>query len=170
MRLSFVAGAALLSLALVQPAAADPKAIIDNLGKKPATLLDLSLARLEGFLQADGAQHGYYAFVYVQDEKINIYTWTEQHPGSEEACKATLTRIRTLAGVDPETGWPLDPATLFASYFNYPSFTAFDVDPSYDETVDSMIVVKAVSGIAGNNEAVICTGPLLSKDVTVTRE
>lgn len=170
MRLSFVASAALLTLALVQPAAADPKAVLDNLGKKTPTLLDLSLARLESFLQADGAQHGYSAFVYVQDEKINIYTWSQEQPGSEEACRATLTRIRTLAGVDPETGWPLDPATLFATYFNYPSFTAFDVDQSYDETVDSMITIKAVSGIAGDNEAVICDGALLSKDIAVTRE
>jgi len=170
MRLAYVAGAALLSLAFIQPAAADPKAVLDVLSKKTPTLLDLSLARLEAYLQADGTQNGYSAFAYVQDEKIEVYAWSPEHPGTEEACKALLTRLRTIAGVDPATGWPLDPASLFASYFNYPSFTAFDVDPSYDETVDSMIEVKAVIGIGGNGEAVICTGPLLSTEATITRE
>jgi hypothetical protein len=170
MRLSFAALATLLLLGLSQPAAADSKAVLDNLSKRTPTLLDLSLARLEAYLQADGNANGYSAFAYVQDDKIEVYAWSPEHPGTEEACKALLTRLRTIAGVDPATGWPLDPASLFASYFNYPSFTAFDVDQSYDETVDSMIEVKAVIGIAGNNEAVICTGPLLSTEAAISRE
>jgi hypothetical protein len=170
MRLSFVAAAALISFALVQPAAADPAAIIDNLSKRTPTLLDLSLARLEAYLQADGNANGYSAFARVQDNEVMIMAWSPQHPGTEEACKALLTRLRTIAGVDPATGWPLDPASLFATYFNYPSFTSFDVDQSYDETVDSMIGLHAVIGIAGDNEAVSCKGPLLSNTAVFSRE
>lgn len=170
MRLSSVACAALFAFALVQPAAADPAAILDNLNKRTPTLLDLSLARLEAYLQADGNANGYSAFARVEDNTIRIMAWSPEHPGTEEACKALLTRLRTIAGVDPETGWPLDPASLFATYFNYPSFTSFDVDQSYDETVDSMIEVTAVIGIAGNNEAVICKGPLLSTEAAISRE
>jgi hypothetical protein len=170
MRLSFVAGAALLSLAVAQPAAADPKSVLDNLGKKTPTLLDLSLARLEAFLQADANAKGYYAFASVDEEKIKIYAWSPEHPGTEDACRKLLTHIRTIAGIDPETGWPLDPASSFANYFNYPSFTAFDVDPSYDETVDSMFELTVTIGMAGDGEAVICKGPLLSKDMTFSKE
>jgi hypothetical protein len=155
---------------VAQPVLADPAGIIANLEKRSPTLLDLSLARLEGFLQADGSAQGYSAFARVEDDRIKILAWSPGHPGSEEACRTLITRLRTLAGVDPETGWPLDPATLFASYFNYTSFTAFDVDQSYAETVDSMIELTAVSGIAGNDEAYICQGPLLSNDVVVSRE
>lgn len=170
MRLSSVAVAALFAFALSQPAAADPAAIIDNLSKRTPTLLDLSLARLEAFLQADANANGYWAFAREEDNKIKILAWSPQHPGTEEACKALLDRIRTNAGVDPVTGWPLDPASLFANYFNYTSFTAFDVDQSYEETVDSMIEINSVIGIAGNNEAVSCKGPLLSNTAVFSRE
>lgn len=170
MRVPFAALLVLGAVVFAQPAAADPAGIIANLEKRTPTLLDLSLARLEGFLQADGAANGYSAFARVEDDRIKILAWLPGHPGTEEACRALITRLRTIAGVDPETGWPLDPATLFASYFNYTSFTAFDVDQSYDETVDSMIELTAVSGIAGNDEAFVCQGPLLSKDVAVNKE
>jgi hypothetical protein len=170
MRVPFAA-LLLLGAVFVAPSVqADPAAIIANLQGRTPTLLDLSLARLEGYLQADGAANGYSAFAGVEDDRIKILAWSPGHPGTEEACRALLTRLRTIAGVDPETGWPLDPATLFATYFNYTSFTAFEVDQSYDETVDSMIELTAVSGIAGNDEAYICQGPLLSTDVAVSRE
>jgi len=170
MRLSFAALATLAVLGLSEPAAADPKSILDNLSKRTPTLLDLSLARLEAFLQADANANGYWAFARVEDEQIKILAWSPQHPGTEEACKVLLDRIRTNAGVDPVTGWPLNPATLFANYFNYTSFTAFDVDQSYEETVDSMIQINAVIGVAGNDEAVSCKGPLLSNTAEFSRE
>jgi hypothetical protein len=170
MRVPFAALLMLGAVVLVPPVQADPAGIIANLEQRTPTLLDLSLARLEGYLQADGAANGYAAFAREEDDRIRILAWSAAQPGSEEACRALLTRLRTRAGVDPETGWPLDPATLFATYFNYPSFTAFEVDRSYDETVDSMIDLTAVSGIAGNNEAYICQGALLSKDIAVSRE
>ena len=170
MRVPFAALLVLGAVVFVQPVQADPAGIIANLEQRTPTLLDLSLARLEGYLQADGSANGYAAFAREEDDRIRILAWSPAHPGSEEACRALITRLRVIAGVDPETGWPLDPATLFASYFNYTSFTAFDIDQSYAETVDSMIELTAVSGIAGNDEAYICKGPLLSKEIAVSRE
>jgi len=170
MRLSFAALAAFLALGLAQPAAADPKAVLDNLSKRAPTLLDLSLARLEAYLQADANANGYWAFARAEDEKIKIMAWSPAHPGTEEACKTLLDRVRSIGGVDPVTGWPLDPASLYASYFNYTSFTAFDVDPSYDETVDSMIEINAVIGISGDGESVSCRGALLSNEAVFSRE
>jgi len=170
MRASLAALCVLVISCVSQPALADPAAILANLSNRSPTLLDLSLARLEAILHADGVAGGYAAYPYIEDDKIKILAWSPDYPGSEETCRALLTRLRVLGGVDPETGWPLDPASVYARFFSYTSFQAFEVDQTYEETVDSMIDLKAVSGIAGNDEAYICAGPLLSKSIVITRE
>lgn len=151
-------------------ATAGPPEVVAALQGAPATLFDLSLARLEALLMADGNANGYSAFANYQDDQIMIWTWSLEAPNTDEACKAMLDRVKRLAAVDPETGFPDDPASRFASFFNYPSVDSFAVDPTYDETVDSMFHLRGVIGISGDGKAVICDSMLLSKDTTYSRD
>lgn len=167
---ALLGSALLLPAALPAPAAADPQAIVRALSQTPASLLDLSLARLEGLVQADGISGDYYGWVYLQDGEIVVATWSLSAPPTEEACKAILDRLKRLASVDPATGLPDDPASGFATFFSYPQLDGAAIDPTYHETVDAMFRVKAVIGIAGDGQAMICQGPLLSGEVRFSRE
>jgi len=170
MRRSSLAAILLLSLALAPAAVAGPPEVVAALKGTPATLFDLSLARLEALVQSDGNANGYYGHVYFQDDELNIYAWALEAEPTDEACKAILDHIKRLAGVDPETGFPDDPASAFASFFSYVQIDEFAVDQTYMETVDSMFRLVVVIGIAGDGKAVICKSPLLSRDVTYARE
>ncbi len=149
---------------------AGPPEIVSALKAAPATLFDLSLVRLEALVQADGIQGDYFGWVYYQDEAIVVATWSLSAPATDEACKTIIDRLKRLAAVDPATGFPDDPASRFAAFFNYPALDAASIDPTYAETVDSMFLVKSVIGIGGDGQAVICQGPLLSGEVRYSRE
>ncbi len=151
-------------------ALAGPPEVVAALQGTPATLFDLTLARLEALVMADGNVNGYSAFVNYQDDQIMIWTWSLEAPSSDEACKAMLDRVKRLASVDPETGFPDDPTSRFASFFSYPSIDAFAIDPTYEETVDSMFHLRGVIGISGDGKAVICDSMLLSKDTSFSRD
>lgn len=165
-----LAVALLLSVAFVPAAQAGPPEVVAALKGTPATLFDLSLARLEALVQSDGNANGYYGHVYFQDDELNIYAWSLEAAPTDEACKAILDHLKRLAAVDPETGFPDDPASAFATFFSYLQIDEFAVDPTYMETVDSMFRLTAVIGVAGDGQAVICKSPLLSRDVTYARE
>ena len=79
--------------------------------------------------------------------------------------------LKVLADVDPATGTPNQPASTFATMLSFPTrIDEFAVDPAYMETLDSMFRLKVVLGVAGNGEAVVCSGKLLSTDVVCVRE
>lgn len=163
-------GVPLVPAAVPAPAAADSQAVVEALAEAPASLLDLSLARLEALVQADGIAGDYYGWVYLQDGEIVVATWSLSAPPTDEACRAIVDRLKRLAAVDPATGFPDDPASRFASFFAYPQLKTAEIDPTYHETVDAMFRVKAVIGVAGDGQAVICQGPLLSGEVSFSRE
>lgn len=172
---SLLLGSALLAQASLAPpfagpAAAGPPEIVAALKQAPASLFDLSMARLEALVQADGIQGAYHGWVYLQDEEIVIATWSLSAPPTEEACRDIIDRLKRLAAVDPATGFPDDPASRFASLFRYPSLNSAEIDSTYEETVDGMFHLKAVIGIAGDGQALICQGPLLSGEVRFSRE
>lgn len=151
-------------------AAAGPQDIERALRGEPATLMDLSMARLEAFLQADGILGGYYGWVHYQDEQIRVMAWSLSLPNTEEACRELVNRIRRLADVDPETGFPNEPASRFANFFSYVRLDETAIDRTYMETLDSMFRISAVIGIAGDGQAYVCQGPLLGTGASVSRE
>jgi hypothetical protein len=156
---------------VVAPAWAGPDEIVTALTGTPATLFDLGLARIEAFVGADGLAGGYSAFVHYQDREILVLASNMEVPGDEAAARALIQRIKRLAGVDPVTGFPDQPASAFASMLSFGTrIDEYTVDPTYMETLDSMFRLKAVLGVAGNGEAVVCSGKLLSPDVVCVME
>jgi hypothetical protein len=163
--------AAAFVVAIAAPAAAGPDEIVTALTGTPATLFDLGLARLEAFVGADGVAGGYRAFVHYQDREILIDAANMEVPGDEAQARAILQRIKHLAGVDPVTGEPFQPASVFASMLSFGTrIDEYTVDPTYMETLDSMFRLKVALGVAGNGEAVVCSGKLLSPDVVCVME
>jgi len=159
-----------VAAACAGPASAGSDDIVKALRATPATLFDLTLARLESLLWVDAHTNGYSAFANYQDGEIMIWAYSLEAPSTDEACKAMLDRIKRLAAVDPETGFPDDPASRFAGLFNYPHLRASDIDMTYDETVDAMFHLRGVIGISGDGKAVICDTLLLSKDTSFGRD
>ncbi len=163
--------AAAFAVTIAAPAQAGPDEIVTALTGTPATLFDLGLARLEAFVGADGIAGGYGAFVHYQDREILVYASNMEVPGDESAARALLQRIKHLAGVDPVTGEPHQPASIFASMLSFGTrIDEYAVDPTYMETVDSMFRLKVALGVAGNGEAVVCSSKLLSPDVVCVME
>lgn len=163
--------AAAFAITIAAPAVAGPDEIVTALTGTPATLFDLGLARLEAFVGADGVAGGYGAFVHYQDREILIDAANMTVPGDEAKARAIMQRIKHLAGVDPVTGEPSQPASVFASMLSFPTrIDEYTVDPTYMETLDSMFRLKVVLGVAGNGEAVTCSGKLLSSDVVCVME
>lgn len=163
--------AAAVAVPPAAPAWAGPDEIVTALTGTPATLFDLGLARIEAFVGADGLAGGYSAFVHYQDREILIYATNMEVPGEEAAARALMQRIKHLAGVDPVTGFPDQPASAFASMLSFGTrIDEYTVDPTYMETLDSMFRLKVVLGVAGNGEAVVCSGKLLSPDVVCVME
>lgn len=153
------------------PAQAGPDEIVTALTGTPATLFDLGLARLEAYVGADAVEGGYSAFVRYQDREILIMASDMEEPGDEAAARTLLARLKVLAGVDPATGTASQPASTFANMLSFPTrIDEFAVDPAYMETLDSMFRLKIVLGVAGNGEAVICSGKLISTEVACVRE
>jgi hypothetical protein len=163
--------AATAAPSVIAPAWAGPDEIVTALTTTPATLFDLGLARLEAYVGADAAAGGYSAFTRYQDREILIYMGNMEAKGDEAAARGLIERVKRLAGVDPATGSPDQPASAFASMLSFPGrIDEYTVDPAYMETLDSMFRVKAVLGVAGNGEAVVCSGKLLSPDVVCVWE
>lgn len=163
--------AAALTVAVATPAAAGPDEIVAALKGTPATLFDLGLARLESYVGADGVNGGYGAFVHYQDREILILASNMEAKGDEAAARALIERIKRVAGVDPVTGEPDQPASVFATTLSFPTrIDEYTVDPTYMETLDSMFRLKVALGVAGNGEAVVCSSKLLSPDVACVRE
>ncbi len=163
--------AAAFAISIAVPAVAGPDEIVTALTGTPATLFDLGLARLEAFVGADGVEGGYGAFVHYQDREILVDAANKEVAGDEAQARAIVQRIKHLAGVDPVTGEPLQPASIFASMLSFPTrIDEYTVDPTYMETLDSMFRLKVVLGVIGNGEAVVCSGKLLSPDVVCVME
>lgn len=153
------------------PAWAGPDEVVTALTGTPATLFDLGLARIEAFVGADGLTGGYSAFVHYQDREILVLAGNMEVPGDEAAARTLIQRLKRLAGVDPVTGFPNQPASAFASMLSFPTrIDEYTVDPTYMETIDSMFRLKVVLGASGNGEAVVCSGKLLSPDVVCVME
>jgi len=152
------------------PALADPQAIVDALQKEPATLWDLSLARLQATIDADGVEHEYGGWVHYQDGEIVIFLTSFTLPATEAACKSIIDRVKVRGDVDPDTGWPNFPASAYASLFSYTRLDETAIDQTYMETVDSMFRINVTLGVAGDGKAMTCTSKLLSKDIAYERQ
>lgn len=151
-------------------AEASPQSIVDALQKQPATLWDLSIARLHAMLDADGVEHEYGAWAHYQDGEILMLLTSFTLPATEEACKALIDRVKLRGDVDPATGYPDFPASAYASLFSYVRLDDSAIDMTYAETVDSMFRIAAMLGVVGDGKAMSCTSKLLSKDVTYERQ
>src|SRR4051812_9482852 len=68
------------------PALADPAAVVAKLKGTPASLFDLSLARLEAEVNGDGNGNGFDAYVGFQDNEIVIFASSAHAPVTEKAC------------------------------------------------------------------------------------
>ena len=151
------------------PALADPAAIVAKLKSTPASLFDLSLARLEAEVNGDGNGNGFDAYVNFQDNEIVIYASSSHAPVTEKACRGIIDTIKQLGDVNPKTGNPDEPASGYASLFSYPEIDQAKVDEAYMETVDSMFTIQVTLGTSGQGKAITCRSKLLSTDVTYTR-
>lgn len=147
------------------PALATPEAVVRALQQTPATLFDLSLARLDALLAAEGAANGYQASATYQDGRILIIGGAPEEAPSEAACRGVIDAIKRSGAVEPATGQPDQPASDFAALFAYPRLDQAAIDESYMETVDAMIAVQVTLGVSGDGHAVTCTSGLLSPDV-----
>lgn len=153
-------------LGAIEPARADSAAIVKNLQERSASLAELSIARIEALLNAVGVKEGFSAFAFFQDDGLQFYISDLASEPSEARCKALIDIVKRTGGVDPETGWPDNPASVYASYLNYGSFDAYAVDQSYDETVDGMISILAVIGVTGDGKGMVCKSKLLSAETS----
>jgi hypothetical protein len=162
--------AAALVLWPLGAASADPAAILDYLGKTPATRLDLALARVGALVDSAGAAAGYGGFASVEDTQIMIRAYSDAAKPDAASCKAIIDGIRRAGGVDPNTGQPDEPASAYASLFSYPGVDESKLDESYAETVDSMISIMVVIGQTGNGEGMVCQGKLLSADAAYEKQ
>ena len=151
------------------PALADPAAIVAKLKSTPASLFDLSLARLEAEVNGDGNGNGFDAYVNFQDNEIVIYASSSHAPVTERACRGIIDTIKQLGDVNPKTGNPDEPASGYASLFSYPEIDQAKVDEAYMETVDSMFTIQVTLGTSGQGKAITCRSKLLSTDVTYMR-
>jgi hypothetical protein len=160
----------LAAVTAASAASADPAAIIAHLTGTPATRLDLSLARLSQTIDAHGAAAGYGGFAEIEDADIVIRAYSATAKPDEASCRRILDRIKTVAGVDPKTGQPDDPASGYAALFSYPDDGESKVDASYAETVDSMFRVMVVIGQTGDGKGMVCQSRLLSDKITYQKQ
>lgn len=161
---------ALLFSLVSSPAAADAAAILDHLGKTPATRLDLSMARVNTVLTVVGEKNGFGAFAWQQDGGVVIMGYVEKGPRTEAACRNVIEAIRRAGDIDPKSGEPLRPASAYASLFNYPGQDNFKIDQSYAETVDAMFRLIVTVGTSGDGKAVVCKAPLVNGPIAYSRE
>ena len=151
------------------PALADPAAIVAKLKSTPASLFDLSLARLEAEVNGDGSGNGFDAYVNFQDNEIVIFASSAHAPVTEKACRGIVDTIKLAGDVNPRTGAPDEPASSYASLFSYPEIDQAKIDEAYMETVDSMFTIQVTLGTSGQGKAITCRSKLLSTDITYTR-
>jgi hypothetical protein len=152
------------------PAAADAAAILKHLGETPATLLELSLARIDALLAAVGEKHGFGAYAWPQDGGVQIFAYADKLPRTEAACRGVIEAIRAAGGINPGTGEPDQPASAYAAMFNYPRLDQFKIDESYAETADGMIRLRVTIGTSGDGKAMGCQAPLVNGGITYGRE
>jgi len=160
----------LVLLLVPRPAAADAAAILEHLGRTPATLLDLSIARIDALLAAVGEKHGFGAYAWPQDGGVQIFAYADKLPRTEAACRGVIEAIRRAGGIDPKTGVPDQPASAYAAKLNYPGLDQFKIDQSYAETADGMIRLRVTIGTSGDGKAVGCQAPLVNGGITYKRE
>lgn len=163
-------GAALLAAIVAGPALADPAAVVKALQGAQPTLLDLGIARLDAKLGADAAVHGYNAHSFQQDDEIRIYAYSYSIEPTEANCKAIVDGIKLAGAVDPNTGYPDEPASIYASMFSFAAIDEFAVDETYMETVDSMFAIMVVLGVTGDGKGMVCQSRLLSAETTYSME
>lgn len=164
------AALAALLLAASPAAAQKPDAVIEALRGRPATLLDLSLARLEAFVNGTGRTLGFGGFANVQEGRIVVFAYAEEDPATEARCRTIVAELKRAAAVHPDTGEPYRPASAWASLFSYPGLDEFRVDPNWVETVDGMFEIRVTVGVTGDGKGVVCRSPLLGREVAVRRE
>ena len=167
---AFAIGLALLGAGQPSPARADATTILNHLQTTPASQLDLSLARVGLAIDTAGAGDGFGGFADVENNKIMIRAYAPTAQPDQASCKKIMDRIKTAGGVDPKTGHPDDPASAFAAQFSYPNIDESKIDPSYAETVDSMITIMVVIGQTGNGQGMVCQSRLVSPDVTYQKQ
>ena len=168
MRRAVLAMAALLA---AMPAAAQkPDAVLAALAARPATLLDLSLARLEAFVNETGRTLGFGGSPRVQDGRIIVFVYAEEDPATEARCRTIVAELKRAAAVHPDTGEPYRPASVWASLFSYTAIDQFAVDPTWDETVDGLFEIRVTVGVTGDGKGVSCRSALLGPAVEVRRE
>ena len=85
------------------PALADPAAIVAKLKSTPASLFDLSLARLEAEVNGDGSGNGFDAYVNFQDNEVVIYASSSHAPVTEKACRGIIDTIKLLGDDNPKS-------------------------------------------------------------------
>jgi len=160
----------LIGIFAPSPAGADPASIIAHLRGTPASRLDLSLARLGETIDARGATAGYGGFADIEDKDIVIRAYSATVKPDEVNCRRILDRIKAAAGVDPKTGHPEDPASAYAALFRYAGEDESKIDPSYSDTVDSMLAIMVVLGETGNGKGMVCQSRLLSNKITYQKQ
>jgi len=151
-------------------ACADPASIIAHLRGTSASRLDLSLARLSETIDARGAAAGYGGFADIEDKDIVIRAYSATVKPNEVNCRRILDRIKGAGGVDPKTGRPEDPASAYAALFSYAGEDESKIDPSYAETVDSMLAIMVVLGETGKGKGMVCQSRLLSNKITYQKQ
>jgi hypothetical protein len=160
-----IAAAALMAVVLLPMAAnADSAAIKKKLSETPATLWDLSLARVESALSSWAGGDGINTFVGTEADSIVMYVYEPAGKATKAECKKLIDRVKKAGGVDPKTGYADNPASDYAALLSFAQIDQFSVDESYAETADSMFRIDAVAG--SGEGAVACRSPLISAEVT----
>jgi hypothetical protein len=161
----------IIAMSLVPNTAdADAAAILKHLSETPATLLELSIARIDALLTAVGEKHGFGAYAWPQDGGVQIFAYADTLPRTEAACRGVVEAIRNAGGINPKTGVPDQPASAYASMFNYPGLDQFKIDQSYAETADGMIRLRVTIGSSGDGKAMGCQAPLVNGGISYKRE
>jgi hypothetical protein len=160
----------LVLLLLAGPAFADAAAVLKALGERQASLLDLSIARVNALLSVVGEKHGFGAFAWPQDGGILILANAYGLPRTRGACRGVIEAIRRAGGINPKTGVPDQPASGYAAMFEYPTLDSFKVDETYAETVDAMFRLRVTVGVAGDGKAVTCAAPLVNGAIAYGKE
>jgi hypothetical protein len=161
----------ILALSLIPSTAqADAAAILRHLSETPASLLELSLARIDALLAAVGEKNGFGAHAWPQDGGVQIFAYADKLPRTESACRGVIEAIRVAGGINPKTGVPDQPASAYAAMFGYPRLDQFKIDQSYAETADAMIRLRVTLGTSGDGKAMGCQAPLVNGGITYKRE
>ncbi|NQW11673.1 MAG: hypothetical protein HQ481_17550 [Alphaproteobacteria bacterium] len=170
MRRRGVAGVALVLWAGVSAgfaAADDPgKGVFGWLETRPLTLMDHGLAALGAELQAVAAEWGpdlQAAAAYDRAAGrivLSFHDWTEEALTDSAGCQEVLDMVRLAAGIDPDSGLPLDGTSTYASAFAPPGGDQTGAPEGWLAALDRKFKLVVILG--PGDRAVRCSGPLLA--------